>query len=40
MEPAVVEAIYARNAPRLSERDRQAFEEAVTVYASTLKGLR
>jgi len=38
-EPAVIEAIYQRNAPRLSERDRQAFEEAVTVYASTLKGL-
>jgi hypothetical protein len=39
-EPAVVERIFERNAPGLPDRDRKAFEEAVSVYASTLKGLR
>jgi hypothetical protein len=39
-EPAVVEQIFQKNAPGLADRDRKAFEEAVSVYSSTLKGLR
>jgi hypothetical protein len=39
-EPAVVEQIFQKNAPGLPDRDRKAFEEAVSVYASTLKSLR
>jgi hypothetical protein len=39
-EPAVVEQIFQKNAPGLPDRDRKAFQEAVAVYASTLKGLR
>jgi hypothetical protein len=39
-EAAVVEQIFQKNAPGLPDRDRKAFEEAVSVYASTLKSLR
>ena len=39
-EPAVVEAIYQKNADGLPERDRRAFEEAKTAYVSTLKSLQ
>jgi hypothetical protein len=39
-EPAVVQQIFQKNAPGLADRDRRAFEEAVTVYASSYKGLR
>ena len=39
-EPAVVQAIYQRNASALPDRDRRAFQEAVSVYENTLKGLR
>jgi len=39
-EPAVVEQIFEKNAPGLPDRDRKAFGEAVSVYTSTLKGLR
>jgi hypothetical protein len=38
--PAIVQAIFERNASALPERDRKAFQEAVSVYQSTLKGLR
>jgi hypothetical protein len=39
-EPAVVERIYQMHAPSLPDRDRKAFEEAVTVYTNTVKALR
>ena len=39
-EPAVVQQIFQKNAAGLPDRDRKAFEEAVTVYASSYKGLR
>ena len=38
--PAVVQAIFERNASTLPDRDRKAFQEAVSVYQNTLKGLR
>jgi hypothetical protein len=38
-EPAVVEAIYRKNADGLPERDRRAFEEAKLAYVNTLKSL-
>lgn len=38
-EPAVVEAIYRKNADGLPDRDRRAFEEAKLAYVSTLKSL-
>lgn len=39
-DPAVVEQIFQRNVAGLPDRDRKAFEEAVSVYANTLKTLR
>ncbi len=39
-EPAVVEAIYRKNANGLPERDRRAFEEAKSAYVSTLNSLQ
>jgi len=39
-DPAVVEQIFQQHAPGLPERDRKAFGEAVSVYASTFKSLR
>jgi hypothetical protein len=39
-DPAVVEQIFQKNAPGLPDRDRRAFEEAVSVYEGTMKGSR
>lgn len=39
-DPAVVEAIYRKNAAGLPERDRRAFEEAKLAYVNTLKSLQ
>src|SRR6185436_9396788 len=39
-EPAVVEAIYRKNAGGLADRDRRAFEEAKAAYVNTLKSLQ
>jgi hypothetical protein len=39
-EPAVVEQIYQRYSGTLADRDRKAFEEAVSVYGHTFKALR
>jgi hypothetical protein len=39
-DPAIVEQIFQKNAATLAERDRRAFEEAKTVYVSTLSSLR
>jgi|SRR5579871_5027272 len=36
-DPAVVQQIYQQNAPRLDDRDRKAFEEAVAVYQNAVK---
>ena len=38
-EPAVVQQIFQRNALGLPDRDRKAFEEAVTMYVNTLRSL-
>jgi len=39
-EPSVVQKIFQKNSAGLPDRERRAFEEAVTVYASSYKGLR
>lgn len=39
-EPAVVEQIFQKNAASLPDRDRKAFEEAVSAYKNTFKALR
>ena len=39
-EPAIVEQVFQRNASRLADRDRKAFEEALAVYRNTMKGLQ
>jgi hypothetical protein len=39
-EPTVVEQVFQKNASTLPDRDRRAFEEALSVYRDTLKGLR
>ena len=38
-DPAVVQQIFQRNASGLPDRDRKAFEEAVSVYVNTLRSL-
>jgi hypothetical protein len=39
-DPAVVKGVFDRNASSLPDRDKRAFEEAVTVYEHAIKGLR
>jgi hypothetical protein len=39
-EPAIVEHIFEKQAPRLDEKDREAFKEALAVYENTLKGVQ
>ena len=39
-EPVVVEQIFQKNAAGLPDRDRRAFEEALTAYKTTLSALR
>ncbi|HXT68109.1 MAG TPA: hypothetical protein VN700_00020 [Vicinamibacterales bacterium] len=39
-EPAVVEAVFQKNASGLPERDRLAFEEAKSAYVRTLTAIR
>jgi len=38
--PAVVEQIYRTHAPALPDRDRKAFEEALSAYETTLKSIQ
>jgi hypothetical protein len=39
-EPAVVEQIFRQHAPKLPDKDRRAFEEALSVYENTLKTIQ